>query len=206
MGFSLGILFRALLIFNFSFSEVRVIFFEGLSEAGSPIVLEPGGRFFHVAIQVDSLWLTAHPKLGTVLTDRIAGVGIPTLALESYGFARPGLRDIEKYVGKPFDFKFTWRDPNCTYCSRLIENVLVDLGVFPQSIARPMLYNSPFWDGKEVNRGEPGVSPDGLYRALREQGFQERLIPFFPSAEGVIPNFLPLERSQKAPLNCRSFI
>jgi hypothetical protein len=157
-------------------ARVSVAFFELRDQAGKLIQLEPGGRFGHVAIEVDggwlhadiyrgSEWVSSWKKMGWIDTDKNHVVVLSDDGLEDIHFVR-----IQSLVGLPYDPGFRWDDLSSTYCSKLIAQIL-DV---PPS---PMDFSAEYWkDKRDLPVGQPGVSPDGLYRELKRRGFQTYLL------------------------------
>jgi hypothetical protein len=148
-------------------ARVEVAFIEAWTRAGKKVELEKGDRFAHVAIKYDGLWLHSSPTNGTELVadfqvfakNRIAEI----LVDEQTDDLTPA--EVAAVIGMPYDFKFRWSDDYGTYCSKLVAKFLI---VNPQ----PMRFDGSYFAGiKNLPRGEPGVSPDGLYRKLIKRGY-----------------------------------
>ncbi len=143
----------------------RVVFIE-LHKDGKPVELEPRGSFFHVAIRYKGMWLQAHSQGGVTLVDDIRPYGDVFLVLENKDYPEPSDEFVKQWLGKPFDFGYTWDSPHSNYCSRLVAQVL---GVPPQR----MSFASAIWkDHYRKPLGKPGLSPDKLFHELLQRGFK----------------------------------
>jgi hypothetical protein len=143
-----------------------VAFLEAHDQNGKILELEPGGRFFHVAIRVGDQWLHAHPKGGVRLVSDLSPYGDAMTILRDNSVADPQLARFMSWLGKPFDFAFSWSNSQATYCTRLVAELL---DVPPQT----MHYSSETWKMHAFrNDGAPGLSPDDLYRALWRRGYR----------------------------------
>lgn len=155
-----------LLVSEMGNSVVQVAFIEAYWPDGRVVEFGPGGRYFHVAIGIDGLWYDSFPNelvqgkqflefdesftLGEVLENRAVDLTA---------------KDMEPYLGLAFDKTFSWDKKGCTYCSKLVADVL---GV----PATRMDFEGKHWQGSEVyNKGGLGISPDELYEALISRGF-----------------------------------
>lgn len=146
-------------------SAARVVFLE-LHQNGMPVALEPGGRFFHVAIQYREHWLQAHSHGGVSLVKDIRDYGDAFMVLDNPDCADPDPAFVERWLGKPFDFSYAWENPKATYCTRLVADIL---RVPPQ----PMSFAADIWKHHyHKPDGEPGLSPDKLYAELLRRGFK----------------------------------
>lgn len=152
---------------SFTASAVEVAFLEFHNEDGRRVELEPGGRFVHVAIRIDGRWLHAHTHEGVALIDSLEEYGHRIIRLENPLLPDPKLDQFVYWLGKPFDMTYSWRNPKATYCTRLVAELL---NVPPQ----PMQFASDHWRLASVKPiGEPGLSPDDLFRILKQRGFKE---------------------------------
>jgi len=143
----------------------EVVFIE-VHQNGHPLVLEPGGRFFHVAIRYNGKWLQAHPRGGVTLVKDIRPYGDKFVVLRNTEIADPNPLPVFLWLGKPFDYTYAWDNPEATYCSRLVAELL---GVPPQ----PMSFAAEIWKNHfHKPEGEPGLSPDKLYKELLKRGFK----------------------------------
>jgi hypothetical protein len=154
-----------LLIFTaFPTWAADVLFIE-VHQNGRPIQLEPGGRFFHVAIRYKGQWLQAHPHGGVSLVDDIRHYGDRFVMLSNPSVPEPADDYVRRWLGKPFDFTYNWFNEKANYCTRLAAEAL---GVPPQ----PMSFAADVWKRHFVRpEGEPGLSPDKLYAELLKRGF-----------------------------------
>lgn len=142
-------------------APTRVAFLEYLDRNGQPIVLEPGGRFAHVAISYGGGWLQAHPYGGVRIVGEteLRRMGHVAMILDlPVGIQIPDAA-VRYFLGRPYDPHFSWNDEGI-YCSELIAKLL---GVPP----RTMDFSADYWRNYPYEiRDTVGVSPDGLYRAL----------------------------------------
>lgn len=152
-----------------SFAAVDVAFFEVRLRDGTLLQLEKDGRFAHVAIRVGNRWLHSHPRNGVELVDSLREIGDAKQILSSDDEEEISAEIANEVVGLPYDFNFNWDDTTSTYCSKLVAQIL---GVPPM----PMKFDGPYWEKfkKPANEGQPGVSPDGLYRSLKSYGYSAR--------------------------------
>jgi hypothetical protein len=149
-----------------SWADVRVAFFQNRFRDGSYFAFEPGGRFFHTAVETPEGWLHVDGFKGVTISPHLPRVGNQVVVLN---LNRPPLQrfEYEKYLGLKMDHDFTWDDPIRTghvYCSQLIALVLK---VQP----RPLLQPNP------KSKYQVGVSPDYLYQVLRPQSNDEATLP-----------------------------
>jgi hypothetical protein len=162
-------LFSLILVaFALNAGAATVAFLELRDENGNTIQLEPGGRFGHVAIWLDGMWLHAHPERGVDLVFDIEEYGYDIEILVNNSWASPTWHQAYPWLGKPFDMQYRWNCLDATYCSRLVAELL---GVPP----RPMEFKSEIW-ARHTHRavGELGLSPDELYKDLLLRGFRPR--------------------------------
>jgi hypothetical protein len=141
----------------------RIAFLEVYDYRGKLVQYEPGSRFGHTAIQVGDLWLQSYPGEGVKL--------ISLKELKKRGTIAEILElpihltnaDFFFYLGRPFDFGYTWGD-EAFYCSELLAKIL---DVQPE----PMQLNREVWpENYWPLEGQPGMSPDKLYRVIRGPG------------------------------------
>jgi len=164
------IVFFFVIFWAFPAFAAKVAFIE-VDHQGRRIELEPGGRFFHVAIRYKGFWLQAHPHGGVSLVKDIKPYGDRFTFLEKTDESEPAPEYVAKWLGKPFDYTYRWDHPAANYCTRLVAEAL---GVPPQ----PMDFSAAIWDRHFVRpQGEPGLSPDKLYVALLARGYR-------PTCEG----------------------
>ncbi|MES3036963.1 MAG: YiiX/YebB-like N1pC/P60 family cysteine hydrolase [Bdellovibrionota bacterium] len=140
-----------------------VAFLEHYDTNGNLVQLEPGGRFYHMAISFQGKWLQAHPYQGVVLVDidelekmgtvtEIVRVNSPELTLE----------DIKPYLGLRYDQNFSWDDDKM-YCSELVAKLL---NIQPI----PMVFAPGLWPPQyQQYNGLPGISPDKIYLLLKAE-------------------------------------
>lgn len=164
-----------LLSWSFSSPAATVAFLE-LQRDGRRVELERGGRygdrFGHVAIRVGRQWLHAHPDGGVTLVDDIADYGFGVVVLTNVQWPDPSETEVRRWLGKPFDRKYRWNNPEATYCSRLVADLL---HVLPE----PMNFDAPVWDPVRefMPVGQLGVSPGDVWDALVARGFRETTPP-----------------------------
>lgn len=155
-------LFFLLLVLGFSIgapAAVRVAFFEYYDARGKIIEFEPGGRFGHVAIEYQGLWLHSYPHR-PVEALPLARIGTPAVILVSDRDPSLTSAQVLPFLHLPYDLYFNWEDTNSTYCSKLIGKLL---SLPPE----PMTFVTEYWKGREnLPEGEPGLSPDDVYRDL----------------------------------------
>jgi hypothetical protein len=152
-----------------SFARIEVAFLEAWTSTGKKVELEKDGRFAHVAIRYEGQWFHASPRKGAELTTDIKVFG-PDRTLLSEILVDDDAPDltgaqIAEVIGLPYDFKFRWEDEYGTYCSKLVGKLL-------QVPPTPMTFDGSYWNGiKNLPWGEPGISPDGLYKVLKARGY-----------------------------------
>lgn len=154
-----------------------VAFIEFRDSRGKPIVLETGGRFAHVAIRVGDQWLHAHPRGGVMLSKDLSGFGMVRQILRNPSVPEPSAEWVQSQLGLPYDFNYSWDASDRTYCSKLVGQYL---GLPPH----PMQFDAPIWrqlPGIEKHAGEPGLSPDGVWFALKDIPGWERI----PACSGM---------------------
>ncbi len=146
-----------------AWAKLSVAFLEMHSPSGQRLELEPGGRFAHVAISYRNGWLHAYPRVGVSWTNDLSGFGSVALVLENGEL--PDLTEdrVQMLIGLPYDTQMRWSSDSAFYCSELVGKLL---SLEPA----PMGFNSKAWKRtKLVNQaGEPGLSPDDVYRSLTE--------------------------------------
>lgn len=148
-------------------SAAEVAFIESYDLNGKRIQLEPNGQFMHVAIRVGDYWLHAHPASGVELIPTLERYGHRIIRLINEDVPEPSPELFFHWLGKGFDHAFTWEDPERTYCSRLVANML---GIAPL----PMQFAAERWQVVQQKRiGSLGLSPDDLYSILLDKGYTE---------------------------------
>jgi hypothetical protein len=153
-----------LLIICASAPAAQVAFLEVI-EDGKTVQLEPGGQFFHVAIRYKDKWLHAHTYHGVSLVESLDRYGDNAVVLTNSNVPDPSDELVAKLLGRKFDFSFRWNDPESTYCTKLVAEIL---GVPP----RPMTFAAPIWQTlPHGNSGELGLSPDELFHDLVNRGY-----------------------------------
>jgi hypothetical protein len=151
-------------------AAVEVAFVEAYKD-GKMIQLEPGGRFYHVAIRVGDQWLHAHPHKGVDAVADLEPYGHKFYFLRHDLIPEPAREWMQARLGMPFDRTYSWDNPQATYCTRIIAEYL---GIQP----RTMSFNGQHWlipenvaRGELSSRGKQGLSPDELYTELVNRGF-----------------------------------
>lgn len=149
-------------------AAVSVAFFEFYSSQGELIQLEPGGRFFHVAVLTEEGWLHSHPQRGVELVKDLNHIGARRVILTNPQAPSLTGPEIRPYMGLPFDFSYEWEDLHSTYCSKLV-------GVLLKIEPLPMDFSAEHWKRSGLaSTQRVGLSPDDIYRALRKRGFSVR--------------------------------
>lgn len=142
---------------------LSVAFLEARSASGQRVVLEPGGRFAHVAVSYRSGWLHAHPRTGVAWTRGLGEYGQVVEVLENPLLGELPSARVRAWLGLPYDREFGWSD-DAFYCSELVAKLL---GLRP----RPMRFAAPEWDSRRdgLPVGELGISPDEIFIELAER-------------------------------------
>ncbi|AZZ37216.1 hypothetical protein CIK05_10600 [Bdellovibrio sp. qaytius] len=155
-----------LFTFTFLFSifaqaKVTVAFIEMRNYYGQIIQLEQGGRFAHSAISYKGQWLQAHPLHGVELVpiEKIRKMGEIKEFVDVAGLEELDEAKVNAMLGKPFDNDYSWDDDKI-YCSELIGKLL---GLSPL----PMVFSDAWPKHYQDMNGQPGLSPDGVYRILQ---------------------------------------
>ena len=141
-------------------ANVQVGFLEIRRPDGSLVLLEPNGRFAHVALRIGSRWLHSHPQNGVEWVDEVEmrRIGQVT-AVQNISYPPFNPQDLESLVGRPYDFAYSWTDL-AFYCSELVGKLL---GLEP----KPMFFDPHLWPPAFSHlNGQPGLSPDGIAKAL----------------------------------------
>lgn len=142
-------------------AKVTVAFLQIRNYKGDVVQLEPGGRFAHVAISYQGMWLHAHPYRGVemVTIDKIRQIGEIQEWIEISDLEDLEHKKVDKLLGKPFDHGYLWDDEKI-YCAELIAK-LIDLQ------PTPMIFNTEAWPKEyEKLNGLPGMSPDDIFEIL----------------------------------------
>lgn len=148
--------------------SVRVAFFKGFDHNNRPVELSPGGDFFHVAIQIEGEWYHASTTYGVERISNLLSLTEDGMQIHSMLESKePGLtkKDIEPYIGLPFDYFYEWDCDDKTDCTKYVARLL---GVSPTRTD----FSAEHWSvsyGVEV--GGFGVSPDELYSRLKQKKF-----------------------------------
>lgn len=143
---------------------VEVAFLIAYDHYGNPIRSERGGRFSHVAISYRGQWLHAHPKTGVELTDNLHEYGSVEEVLTHPDWKEPNIAQVLRWLGKPFDLDLDWFNPDSTYCSKLVGQLL---GLHPHN----MKFTGDIRWGYSHLVGKKGMSPDYIHRELKRRGF-----------------------------------
>lgn len=156
----------AMLVSVSAHAAVLVAFIELRRTDGTLIQLEPGGRFAHIALSFNGRWLHAHPQRGTEVVDDqgLAQVGRVAEIINVTDRPEPSEAVVQNIVGKPYDREYSWNDDRL-YCSELVAKIL---GLKPE----PMKFDSSLW-AREFSkyRGQLGLSPDDIFRLLRQRNY-----------------------------------
>jgi hypothetical protein len=148
-------------------ATVSVAFFRMYTPTDQVIQLEPGGQFFHVAIQLaDGKWVHSHPYKGVEIVSRLDMIGVPTVVLTKEQWPSVSEEQVKPYLGLPFDFTYNWTDAHSSYCAKLIGNLL-----HLEPLA--MSFAGEYWQGREHLQSGVGLSPDDIYAILKAMGFSE---------------------------------
>jgi hypothetical protein len=131
------------------------------------IQLEPNGRFAHVAISYNGQWLHAHPIRGVEIVSQkeIEKIGrfksivsLPDVNIET--------EKVRRFLGKHYDAGYEWTEQS-VYCSELVGKLL-------ELAPEPMSFKASLWANRYLHmRGQPGLSPDDVYRILIGRGYKE---------------------------------
>lgn len=130
---------------------------------GNVVQLEPGARFAHSAISYKGKWLQAHPYRGVehVTIDKIQKMGEILEYVEVPNLEELDEDKVNAMLGKPFDHGYIWDDEKI-YCSELIGKLL-------NLTPTPMVFSEHWPASYQALNGQPGLSPDGVYRILSAQ-------------------------------------
>lgn len=154
-------------IFGFSASALtEIAFIEMYHSDGQPIQLEPNGKFAHIAISYQGLWMHAHPRLGVVLQNskELESLGKIKAVMKIHENKPVDMAFLQESLGKAYDRGFAWDDQKI-YCSELVGKAL---GIPP----KPMYFDPKLWppNYQKLN-GLPGLSPDDIYYWLNGSYF-----------------------------------
>lgn len=148
-------------------TETRVAWIELRGKAGEVIQLEPDFFYAHVAIQIGSQWVHAHPKRGVEKVEQVEleKLGLIREVWSSFGENDSYIEKIPYYLGRDFDAEFSWSDEKI-YCAELVAKLL---GINPS----PMHFDENLWDPWfKKYEGLPGSSPSKLYQEVQRRGYQ----------------------------------
>jgi hypothetical protein len=152
------------LIFLFpllSWASLQVAFLEIHDTQGKVVQFEPNGRFGHLAISYQGQWLHAHPYYGVQLVSEseLQKIGSIAVILTLAGRSELDPATVQPLLGKPFDHEYNWSEERY-YCSELVGKLL---SLPPE----PMDFSAAVWPSEfKKHQGEPGLSPDGIFRQL----------------------------------------
>ncbi len=150
-------------------ARIEVAFLEAWSRSGKKIELEKGDRFAHVAIRYQNKWFHASPANGAELVETFDLFGKTAKVTEILvNENAPDLTadEVRIFLGLPYDFKFVWNNSGGTYCSKLVAQLLAIAPVV-------MRFDGSYFAGiKNLPRGEPGISPDGVHSELLKRGYR----------------------------------
>lgn len=166
-------LWMALLFATQAHGEIQVAFFECYDWYGNLVQLEKAGRYCHVAISCRSGWLHAHPARGVEVKSDLKQLGIGKVALILLDETQRPLDSVtvDRLLGLPYDQTFHWSTEKGTYCSKLVGKLL---HLKPEE----MVFETPYWEKfHELPTNELGLSPDDVFRQLRELGWVKSQLP-----------------------------
>lgn len=145
-----------------------VIFLTLRHHDGRPVELEKDGRYAHVAISYRGLWFHAHPSNGVELVDNIENYGEEYVILEDPSWPEPSPEYVQRWLGRPFDFTYSWANEFANYCSRLV-------GVSVKAVPEEMLFLGSNWKDYYYAPAihDVGLSPDDIYDQLKARGWTE---------------------------------
>ncbi len=142
---------------------VEIAFVEVLGPDGRPLRLEGNDLFGHVAIRTPEGWLHAHPARGVEIVEDLSPFGRVVVKAVLDHEAVPDPAVYRAWLGRPYDFDFVWESETRFYCSELVAK-LARVPPLPMSL-------DDHWPvALRARRGEPGLSPDEIFRALRRRG------------------------------------
>jgi hypothetical protein len=146
-------------------TAAEVAFLEVYYPDGERVQLEQGGHFAHIAIKYGKMWLHAHPDRGVDLVSDLHPFGIVRVILRNPSVPDPTAAQVERWLGKAFDYSFSWNHALATYCTRLVAEIL---GINP----KPMSFMSGHWQySRHKPIGQVGLSPDDLFAELLDRGY-----------------------------------
>jgi hypothetical protein len=159
-------------------ASVDVAFVEIIAPDGHLVQFEKNGRFGHSAIFYHGQWLQAHPWRGVELTSKseVEKIGCIAEVVHIPDPAELDSKKLKTLIGRPFDHDYTWDDKSL-YCAELVAKLL-DIPPTPMEFD-PNLWPEEF----QKHNGEPGISPDGVYRALKARGYKSTQINACPSTD-----------------------
>lgn len=159
------LVFLSLFASQWSLADVRVAFFRAYDSTGELIRLEPGGQFFHLALQLeDRRWIHVHSHGVEILAD-LHKIGLPAVILTNLEAPAISLEDAQRFVGLPFDHTYSWSDLLSTYCAKLVAQLL-------RIEPLPMTFATNFWSNRGLSsRNGLGLSPDDIFADLKGRGF-----------------------------------
>ncbi len=159
---SLILLFTTILFFCTTYGKTQVAFLEFYDPDGNLVVLEPGGRFGHVAIAYKGGWVHAYPPrpVEWVPDLRVFGKIAEIVEVDHHPLYTEDF--IEAQFGIASNVNSEWNDKQTTYCSKFVGKIL---GIPP----RPNNWSAEIWS-KNPNSSELasyGLSPDDIYEHLQ---------------------------------------
>ncbi len=152
---------------SLSFAEIRVAFFRCFDSQGKLVEFVPGGQFCHVAIGYRGGWLHAHPVYGVEWKQgleeiKVAKYGLTLLRKSALSLSE---KQVNPWLGVPYDPTFRWDTERATYCSKLV-------GKFLNITPKIMTFETPYWKNfKNLPENELGISPDAIYSELVRRGY-----------------------------------
>ncbi len=155
---------------NFT-DQTRVAFFIGVDDhTAERIELIPGGKYFHVAIQIEGIWYHASPYSGVERLESLFDLSKEGIFVSDVLEHMQNLvffDDIKPYMGQGFDYMYDWECTDRTDCTKYVSKLL---GI-PPTLAT---FEGEHWQASYIKLDESlryGVSPDELYVALLKKGF-----------------------------------
>ena len=156
-----------ILISTTAVAKVEVAFFPGQNKKERKNQFEEGGMFLHSAISFRGQWLNANPYNGVILSPNLKSIGKRPTVLSHELYTEPDNNYVMQRIGRPFDIFSPWDSCDSFNCSQVVAQWF---GIPPQ----PMDFDTEFWaEFENLPVGEPGLSPDEIFLALKELGFKK---------------------------------
>jgi len=155
---------------NFT-DQTRVAFFVGVDDhTAERVELVPGGKFYHIAIQIEGVWYHASPYNGVERLESLFDLSKENILVSDVLEHREKLvffDDIKPYLGQGFDYMYDWECKDRTDCTKYVAKLLS----IPPTLAT---FEGEHWQASYIKLDKSlryGVSPDELYSALLKKGF-----------------------------------